>query len=76
MKRRRLRIKELAQEKGFSQSSLARATGLGFNTIKELYRNPYRHAWSDTLYRVADALGVKLDDLFEEFEEESQEPKE
>ncbi|MBE3561315.1 MAG: helix-turn-helix transcriptional regulator [Ktedonobacteraceae bacterium] len=62
----RLRVKEIAEQKGFNQSSLSRAANLSFNTIKRIYRNPYKEVASTTLERIAKALGVSIADLIEE----------
>ena len=66
----RLRVKEVAEAKGYNMSSLARKTGLGFTTIKRLWKNPEEGAHIDTLYKVAKALDVKVDDLLEEIPDE------
>ncbi len=38
----RLRVKEVAQEKGFSLGKLSRASDVAYNTVKAIYRNPYK----------------------------------
>ena len=61
----RLKIKEVAQEKGFSMNSLSRASNISFNNIKKLYRDPYKDVKLSTLEQISDALGVSVCDLFE-----------
>ncbi len=62
----RLRVKEIAEEKGFNQSSLSRAANISFNTVKRIYRDPYKEVTTTTLERIARALGVHIADLLEE----------
>jgi DNA-binding Xre family transcriptional regulator len=66
----RLRIKEIAEAKGFNQSSLSRAADVHFSTVKRIFRDPYREVTSTTLDKVARALGVPICDLIEELPEE------
>ena len=66
----RLRVKEVAGEKGFSMMKLSRASDVTFNTIKRLYRNPYGGANINTLDKIARALGVPLSELTEEVPDE------
>jgi len=63
----RLRIKEIAQEKGFTQSKILRVGDLNMKTVQGLSREPYRPGVSYlTLDKVAKALGVTVEGLFEE----------
>jgi len=62
----RLRVKEVAEAKGFNQSSLARESGIGFSTVKRLFRDPYRETSMNVLEKVAKALDVSIHDLIEE----------
>ncbi len=62
----RLKVKEVATEKGYNMSSLSRATDISFNTIKRLWKNPYEGANIQTLARIAKVLGVSLSDLTED----------
>jgi transcriptional regulator with XRE-family HTH domain len=62
----RLKVKELAESQGFNQSTLARKADIDFNTVKRLFRNPYRDVSVSTLYRLSRALRVSLDGLVEE----------
>ncbi len=67
----RLRIKEIAEAKGFNQSSLSRAADVHFSTIKRIFRDPYKEVTTTTLYKVARALGVSICDLIEELPEDA-----
>ncbi len=62
----RLRIKEVATERGYSMGKLSRASDVSFNTIKRLWTHPYIGANVDTLNKIAKALGVTVNDLIED----------
>lgn len=62
----RLRIKEIAEAKGFSRARLERETGIDIKIIRELYDNPDYNPELNTLRKVAKALAVSMRDLFEE----------
>jgi transcriptional regulator with XRE-family HTH domain len=68
----RLRIKEVAEEQGItSAAELARRTGLAFAKANELWKNQLtvdgkRSVGLLTLYRIAQALEVKVADLYVE----------
>ena len=62
----RLRIKEVATEKGYSMNKLSRHADISFNTIKRLWTKPYSGANIDTLNKIAHALGVTVNDLIED----------
>lgn len=64
---RRLKVKELAEQRGMTQSKLMRMADLNMKTVQGLYREPYRlNVAYLTLEKVAKALGVSIGDLFEE----------
>jgi|RhiMethySRZTD1v2_1073278.scaffolds.fasta_scaffold3490340_1 transcriptional regulator with XRE-family HTH domain len=68
----RLRVKEVAGQHGVaSASDLARRTGVAFATANRLWKNELggehdRGVGLLTLWRVAQALGVTVADLYEE----------
>lgn len=66
----RLRVKEVARAKGFTMGRLRRETGLAHNTLRTLYKDPYRNVNSSTLDKIAHALGVDVSELVESTEEE------
>jgi DNA-binding Xre family transcriptional regulator len=70
----RLRVKEVAEAKGYNQSSLARDAQIGFTTVKRLFRDPYTEVTIGTLSKIADALHVSIHDLIEEVDGEPTEP--
>jgi DNA-binding Xre family transcriptional regulator len=59
------RVKDVAEPKGYTMTRLARETGISFNTIKRLWKNPSLGANIDTLTRIAKALNVSVNDLIE-----------
>ncbi len=61
----RLKVREAAESHGFNQSTLARKADIDFTTVKRLFRDPYRDVAISTLYRIALALNVKVDELIE-----------
>lgn len=62
----RLKIKEVAELKGYNMSSLSRATDISFNTIRRLWKNPYMSASVVTIGKIAKVLDVTPGDLMEE----------
>ncbi len=62
----RLRVKEVAESKGYDMSKLSRATDISFNTIRRLWKNPLEGANVQTLARIAKVLDVTVNDLLEE----------
>ena len=67
---RRLRVKELAEKRGITQSKLMRIADLNMKTVQGLYREPYRiNVAYLTLEKVAKALDVSIGELFEEVED-------
>ena len=66
----RLRVKEVAKEKGFSQGRLARAADMAANTLRAIYRDPYREVSTITINKLAKALDVPVTELIEDVSEE------
>ncbi len=62
----RLRVKEVATQKGISMTRLSRLADTNYKTIKAIFDNPYREVATTTLDKLAKALGVAVADLFEE----------
>lgn len=62
----RLRVRELAEERGFNMSSLARKADIGFSTVKRMWKNPYQKANTEILEKIARALGVPIASLIED----------
>ena len=62
----RLRVKEIAKEKGFSMGKLQRDADVAYNTVKRIFKDPYYIATTETLGKLAKALGVSPGELIEE----------
>lgn len=62
----RLRVKEVATEKGISMTKLSQRSEVSYNTIKDIYRNPYHNTSTETLNRLARILGVPTTALLED----------
>lgn len=67
----RLRIKEVAKEKGFSMGKLQRDADVAYNTVKRMFKDPYYITTTETLGKLARALGVPPGELLEEVSEDS-----
>ncbi len=66
---RRLRVKEVAQAKGFTMARLQRAADINLKTIQAIWHNPQHDASLNTLDKIAKALGVPVTDLIEDVPE-------
>ena len=62
----RLKVREIAESKGFNQSSLSRASDVPIQTIRRIWRDPYYEVRLKTLNRIALVLAVPATDLFED----------
>lgn len=67
----RLRVKEVAESKGYNMSSLSRASDVSFRTIKRLWKNPYHEANTATLHKIARTLGVPTAELIEDLPDDT-----
>ncbi len=62
----RLRVKEIARAKGFSMGKLQRDADVAYNTVKRIFKDPYYVTTTETLGKLAKALGVSPGELLEE----------
>jgi DNA-binding Xre family transcriptional regulator len=65
----RLRVQEVAEQKGISMRKLTRTAGIAYNTLRTIYRDPTRKITTETLERLAKALGVPASELIEDIPE-------
>lgn len=72
---RRLRVKEVAQARGFTMSRLQRAADINLKTMQAIWHNPQHDASLKTLDKIAKALGVPTTDLLEDVPEEPPQPQ-
>ena len=56
----------MTEAQGINMTLLSHKSYVALNTIRAIYHNPYRTVNTDTLQRLADALGVSVFDLMEE----------
>ncbi len=61
----RLKIKEVAQQKGFSMSRLSRESNMAYKTIQTIWRDPYHEVTTTTLNKLARTLRVDPSELIE-----------
>jgi DNA-binding Xre family transcriptional regulator len=61
----RLKIKEVAQQKGYSMSRLSRESNMAYKTIQTIWRDPNHEVTTTTLNKLARTLGVDPSDLIE-----------
>ncbi|HAE82166.1 MAG TPA: XRE family transcriptional regulator [Ktedonobacter sp.] len=66
----RLRVKEIAREKGISMGKLQRDADLAYNTVRRIFKDPYYITTTETLGKLAKALSVPISDLLEEVPDE------
>ena len=66
----RLRVKEIAREKGISMGKLQRDADLAYNTVRRIFKDPYYITTTETLGKIAKALGVPISNLLEEVPDE------
>ena len=62
----RLRIKEVAEGRGYTMSSLSRKADISLRNVRRLWRNPETVTTTDTLEKLARALEVNIGDLVED----------
>lgn len=66
----RLRVKEVAKQKGLSMARLARRADIDYKTVQRIFRDPYREVTTTTLDKLATALEVPVTDLIESVQDE------
>jgi DNA-binding Xre family transcriptional regulator len=71
----RLKVKEVAEQKKMSMRKLVKESGIAYNTLRTIYRDPYRQVNTDTLDRLAIALGVDVRELLESMPDEEREQR-
>ena len=67
----RLRVKEVAKEKGISMGKLQRDANVAYITVKRIFKDPYYITTTETLGKLAKALGVPPGELIEEVPEDT-----
>ena len=62
----RLRVREVAKEKGIGMGKLQRMSDVAYNTVRRMFKDPYYVTTTETLGKLARALGVQPGELIEE----------
>ncbi len=66
----RLRVKEIAKQKGLSMTKLHKKSDVAYGTVRKIFRNPYTEITLTTLNRLAEALEVESKELIESVPDE------
>lgn len=61
----RLKVKEVAHAKGWSQRRLSLRSGIDLNTVRRLFQHPETNVTTETLGRLADTIGVDVSELIQ-----------
>lgn len=70
MRKVRLKVKEIAAQKGMSMTRLHHKSEVSYTTIRNVVRNPYTEVTLTTLARLSEALGVPTTSLIEDVDED------
>jgi transcriptional regulator with XRE-family HTH domain len=70
----RLRVKEVAEAKGMSMTKLSQRSEVSYNIVKAIFRDPFRVVTTETIQRLARALGVPATELLEDVPDEPTNP--
>lgn len=62
----KLRIRELRDERGMTQDDLSEASGVSTSLLSRYENNRIDRVSLEILAKVADALGVKIDEIIED----------
>lgn len=62
------KIKELREKAGLSQAELSKESGVSQNLIARLESGSLTNTTTDTLFKIANALGVRVEQLFFTYE--------
>lgn len=68
----RLRVKEVIKRKGATISGVSRGADLSINMVRRMCNNPTYAPTYITLARVAEYLGVPMEDLYYKVEDEKE----
>lgn len=66
----RLKVKQMAEERGWTAARLARRADLSYQTVANLWKNPEKDVSLSTLGKIAAVLGVQVPELIEIKKEE------
>jgi hypothetical protein len=63
-------LKEVAEEKHVSMTELFHRSQVGYTSIRAMFKDPYYSTTTETINRLAKALGVPVTALIEDVSEE------
>lgn len=66
----KLRVKEVAKQKGISMGKLSRLSDVSYRTVQRIYNEPDYFPTILTLERIAKVLGVPTKELIEDVPDE------
>ncbi len=64
--KQRLKIKEIAEQRGWTQARLQRASDVNSRTMSGIWHDPYRKVTYEVLTKIARTLNVEVAELVEE----------
>jgi DNA-binding Xre family transcriptional regulator len=68
----RLKVKEVAEQKGISQARLSRIADVDIKVVRKIYRYPTESVTTSVLDRLARALNVDITQIVESIPDEPQ----
>jgi DNA-binding Xre family transcriptional regulator len=66
----RLKVKEVAEQKGMSQRKLSKLSGVDIKNIQRIYRYPMSIVNTETLDKLANVLEVDASELIESVQDD------
>jgi transcriptional regulator with XRE-family HTH domain len=64
--RQRLKVREIAEQQGWTQSKLQRAADVNSRTMSGIWHDPYRRVTYEVLIKIARVLNIEVTALVEE----------
>lgn len=61
--KQRLKVREIAEQRGWTQSKLQRAADINNRTMSGIWHDPYRRVTYEVLVKIARVLNVEVADL-------------
>lgn len=71
----RLRVRELAEQKGLSQNRLSRLADVEIKVVRRMFQHPTDSFTTAVLGRIANALEVDIRELFESLPDDQAPPR-
>ena len=68
----RLKVKEIARQRGISMGKLSRASDISYRTVQRIYNDPKYIPTIPTLEKLAKVLGVSTSELIEDVPDDPQ----